>query len=62
MTTVIQLFANEPTSDLQRLQRELVLAHHILDREGQGSGHRWAHHRTTARGRDVLVEPVSARL
>jgi len=36
MTTVIQLFATEPVSDLQRLQRELVLAHHILDRDGQG--------------------------
>jgi len=36
MSTVIQLFATEPASDLQRMQRELVLAHHILDREGQG--------------------------
>ncbi len=36
MATVIQLFATEPASDLQRLQRELVLGHHILDREGQG--------------------------
>ena len=36
MATVIQMFASEPASDLERLQRELVLAHHILDREGQG--------------------------
>ncbi len=35
MSTVIKLFANEPRSDLQSLQRDLVLAHHILDREGQ---------------------------
>lgn len=36
MADVIKLFENEPKTALDRLQRELVLAHHILDREGQG--------------------------
>jgi L-fuculose-phosphate aldolase len=35
MATVIKLFNNEAATELQRLQRELVLAHHILDRDGQ---------------------------